>query len=210
MSDASPGNIDQYSGNTIDPEINRSAGGKTDVNSSYQKIPVVIICQIDQAAEIASGLVPHLQKRQSIHGAGDPTYSYLDLNSSAETRFSTVSNCQQRDWAAPATDMPRQFSLFSMSSTEASICLAIHNRSSTYMVLKREISIDEWEALNRLSQGETIRRIDGRAVQRLTEIGALRSRGGEIKLSYAAMQLLIERSARICRARNGDSKTWCN
>ena len=78
------------------------------------------------------------------------------------------------------------------------------------MVLKREISIDEWEALNRLSQGETIRRIDGRAVQRLTEIGALRSRGGEIKLSYAAMQLLIERSARISRARNGNSKTWCN
>jgi hypothetical protein len=72
-----------------------------------------------------------------------------------------------------------------------------------------EISIDEWNALNRLSRGETIRRIDGQTVKRLTDVGALRNSGGAIKLSYAAMQLLIERSARIGRARSGNSNTWC-
>lgn len=78
------------------------------------------------------------------------------------------------------------------------------------MVRMSELSIDEWNALNRLSRGETIRRIDGQTVKRLTDIGALRSSGGVIKLSHPAMQLLIERSARIGRARNGNSETWCS
>ncbi len=78
------------------------------------------------------------------------------------------------------------------------------------MVLMSELSKDEWEALKRLLQGETIRRINGHTVKRLTAIGALQRRRGEIELSYAAMQLLNERMARICRARNHDSQTWCN
>jgi hypothetical protein len=78
------------------------------------------------------------------------------------------------------------------------------------MVLMSELSTDEWEALKRLSQGETIRRINGQTVKRLTAIGALQRKRGEIELSYGAMQLLIERMARIGRARNRNSQTWCN
>jgi len=81
LSDASSGNIDQYSGKTIDPEINRSVGGKIDVNSSYKKIPVVIICQVDQATETSCGSAPYLQEAQSNNGAGNPCHSYFDLNS---------------------------------------------------------------------------------------------------------------------------------
>lgn len=78
------------------------------------------------------------------------------------------------------------------------------------MVLMSELSTDEWEALKRLSQGETIRQIDGQTVKRLAAIGALQSKRGEIELSYAAIQLLIERMARISRARNRNSQNWCN
>ncbi|ATU94879.1 hypothetical protein [Phyllobacterium zundukense] len=78
------------------------------------------------------------------------------------------------------------------------------------MVLMSELSTDEWEALKRLLQGETIRRINGQTVKRLTDIGALQRKRGEIELSCAAMQLLVERMARISRARNHDSQTWCN
>ena len=78
------------------------------------------------------------------------------------------------------------------------------------MVVMSDLSKDEWEALRSLLQGETIRRINGQTVKRLTDIGALRKKRGEIELSYAAMQLLIERMARISRARNHDSQTWCN
>ncbi|MDR6635816.1 hypothetical protein J2X72_004630 [Phyllobacterium sp. 1468] len=73
-----------------------------------------------------------------------------------------------------------------------------------------EISTDEWEALKRLSQGETIRQINGQTVKRLAAIGALQTKRGEVELSYAAIQLLIERMARISRARNRNSQTWCN
>jgi len=78
------------------------------------------------------------------------------------------------------------------------------------MVLMSEISTDEWEALKRLSQGETIRQINGQTVKRLAAIGALQTKRGEVELSYAAIQLLIERMARISRARNRNSQTWCN
>ena len=78
------------------------------------------------------------------------------------------------------------------------------------MVLMSEISTDEWEALKRLSQGETIRHINGQTVKRLAAIGALQTKRGEVELSYAAIQLLIERMARISRARNRNSQTWCN
>jgi hypothetical protein len=78
------------------------------------------------------------------------------------------------------------------------------------MVLMSELSTDEWEALKRLSQGETARRINEKTVKRLAAIGALQSKRGEMELSYAAIQLLIERMARISRARNRDSPTWCN
>lgn len=78
------------------------------------------------------------------------------------------------------------------------------------MVLMSDLSTDEWEALKRLLQGETIRRINGQTVKRLTDIGALQRKRGEIELSYAAMQFLSERMARISRARNSDSQTRCD
>lgn len=78
------------------------------------------------------------------------------------------------------------------------------------MILMSDISKDEWDALKRLLHGETIRRIDGQTVKRLTDIGALQSKRGGIELSYAAMRLLSERMARISRARNSDSQTRCN
>ena len=73
-----------------------------------------------------------------------------------------------------------------------------------------DLSKDEWEALKRLLQGETIRQLNCQTVKRLTDIGALQRKRGGIELSYAAMRLLSERMARISRARNSDSQTWCN
>lgn len=64
-----------------------------------------------------------------------------------------------------------------------------------------DLSKDEWEALKRLLHGETIQRIDGHTVKRLTDIGALQQRRGGMDLSYAAMRLLSERMARISRAK---------
>ena len=77
------------------------------------------------------------------------------------------------------------------------------------MVRMSDLSKDEWEALKRLLQGEAIQRINGQTIKRLTDIGALQSRKNKIELSYAAKRLLIERMARISRARNRDSKAQC-
>lgn len=77
------------------------------------------------------------------------------------------------------------------------------------MVRMSDLSKDEWEALKRLLQGEAIQRINGQTIKRLTDIGALQSRKDKIELSYAAKRLLIERMARIGRARNRDSKAQC-
>lgn len=77
------------------------------------------------------------------------------------------------------------------------------------MVRMSDLSKDEWEALKRLLQGEAIQRINGQTIKRLTDIGALQSRKDKIELSNAAKRLLIERMARISRARNRDSKAQC-
>ena len=77
------------------------------------------------------------------------------------------------------------------------------------MVRMSDLSKDEWEALKRLLQGEAIQRINGQTIKRLTDIGALQSRRDKIELSNAAKRLLIERMARISRARNRDSKAQC-
>lgn len=78
------------------------------------------------------------------------------------------------------------------------------------MILMSDLSKDEWETLKRLLHGETIRRINGQTVKRLTDIGALQDKRGGIELSYAAMRLLNERMARISRARNSDSQMRCD
>jgi hypothetical protein len=76
---------------------------------------VVIICQIDQATNIAGWSAPFLQEAQSNNGAGDPYYPYFDPDSGASTCFSTMSNCQKPEGAIPfAAKLPRQFPLFSM------------------------------------------------------------------------------------------------
>ena len=69
-----------------------------------------------------------------------------------------------------------------------------------------DLSKEEWETLTRLFVGQSIQRTDSQTIQRLTEIGALQKSKKGLELSSAAYCLLIERTARISRARNCESK----
>lgn len=75
------------------------------------------------------------------------------------------------------------------------------------MVRMIDLSKEEWEALKRLFTGHSIQRIDSQTAQRLTDIGALQKTKKGLELSGAANRLLIERMARISRARNRESET---
>lgn len=77
------------------------------------------------------------------------------------------------------------------------------------MVRMSDLSKEEWETLKRLLLGHPIQRMDGQTVKRLTDIGALQRKKNGLELSYAAKRLLIERMARIGRARNCESKAQC-
>lgn len=75
------------------------------------------------------------------------------------------------------------------------------------MVRMTDLSKEEWEALKRLFVGYSVQRINSQTVQRLTDLGALQKSKKGLELSGAANRLLIERMARISRARNCESET---
>ena len=74
-------------------------------------------------------------------------------------------------------------------------------RQADNMVRMSDISKDEWEALKRLLDGGTIQQISIQTIRRLTTLGALEKKKNKIELSNAAQRLVIERMARISRAR---------
>lgn len=69
------------------------------------------------------------------------------------------------------------------------------------MVRISDLSKDEWEALKRLLDGGTIQQINIQTIRRLITLGALEKKKNGIELSDVAQRLVIERMARISRAR---------